>query len=102
MDERRQCPKCRFDVEASDSACPFCGCVLKTVPQPSAASKGCAQRPGLKACPDCGAAVSARAESCPQCGCPPKGRRRSTRQSDRTLVSVIIGAFAVIVLLNML
>ena len=101
MDERRQCPQCRTDVEADDSACPFCDVVLKKVPLPSAASRGWGQRPALKACPDCGATVSARAESCPQCGCPPKGKRRPTRPTGRTLVSAMIGAFAVIVLLNM-
>src|SRR3954447_24758952 len=81
MDERRQCPQCRFDVEADDSACPFCGVLLKTVPLPSAISRGWARRPSLKACLDCGAMVSARAESCPQCGCPPEGKRRPMKQT---------------------
>jgi RNA polymerase subunit RPABC4/transcription elongation factor Spt4 len=96
MDERRQCPQCRTDVEADDSACPFCGVALKTAPLPSA--RGWAKRPALKPCPDCGATVSVRAESCPQCGCPTK--RRPTRGG--TLVSALVGAFAVIVLFNMM
>src|SRR4051794_30168678 len=101
MDERRQCPECRFDLKADDKACPFCGVALKTTPRPSTASRGWGKRPGLKPCPDCGTMVSTRAESCPQCGCPPQGKRRPTRSTDRALVSVIIGAFAVIVLLNL-
>src|SRR5262245_23747973 len=101
MDERRQCPECRFDLEANDSACPFCGVVLNAVPLHSAASRGWVRRPALKACPDCGSAVSTRAESCPQCGCPPKGKRRPTRPTGGTLVSAIIGAFVAFVLLNM-
>ena len=86
MGEHRQCPECRFDLKADDSACPFCGVALETVPRPSAASRGWARRPALKACPDCGAKVSARAESCPQCGCPPEGKRRPTRPTGGTLV----------------
>src|SRR3954466_3564279 len=100
MGELRQCPECRTDVEADDSACPFCDAVLKKQPLPSAASRGWAQRPALKACPDCGGTVSARAESCPHCGCPPKGRRRPTKPTG-VLVSTLIGAFAVSVLFNM-
>jgi hypothetical protein len=100
MDERRQCPKCRTDVEAGDSACPFCGVALKTVPLPSAAPRGWAQRPTLKPCPDCGATVSVRAESCPQCGCPLKSKRGPTTRA--TLVSVLIGGLAMFVLFNML
>src|SRR4051794_18258431 len=102
MDERRQCPQCRFDVKAGDSACPFCGVVLKTVPPPSAASWGWARRPALEACPDCGATVSARAESCPRCGCPPKGKRRPTRRTGGPLVSALIGGLVVFVLLTLM
>ena len=94
MDERRQCPECRTDVEAGDSACPFCGVVLK--PLPSAESRGWAQRPALKPCPDCGSRVSVRAESCPQCGCPLKGKLRPT------LVRMLLGGLAMYVLFSML
>src|SRR3954447_13688758 len=101
MDERRQCPECRTDVEADDSACPFCDAVLKKkVPLLSAASRGWGQRPALKPCPDCGAEVSTRAEACPHCGCPSGGGRRPTRLTGRPLVRAMIGAFAVIVFLN--
>src|SRR3954447_7653101 len=102
MDERRQCPECRTDVEADDSVCPFCDSVLKKQPRPSAASRGWAQRPALKACPDCGAAVSARAESCPQCGCPPAGRRRPTRSIGGTLASILIGGLGMFMLFNLM
>jgi RNA polymerase subunit RPABC4/transcription elongation factor Spt4 len=101
MGERRQCPECRFDLKADDSACPFCGVVLKKVPPPSAASRGWGRRPALKACPDCGGSVSARAESCPHCGCPPKGKRRSTRPTGGALVISLIKAFAFIVIFIM-
>ena len=99
MDERRQCPECRFDLKADDSACPFCGVALK--PLPSAAPRGWGQRPALKPCPDCGATVSARAESCPHCGCPPKGKRRPTRLTGRPLVSAIIKGLALLVVFSM-
>src|SRR4051812_17161479 len=102
MDERRQCPQCRTDVEADDSACPFCDAVLKKVPLPKAPSRGWAQRPALKACPDCGAAVSARAESGPQCGCPPTGRRRPTRSIGGTLASILIGGLGMFMLFNLM
>src|SRR4051794_12895394 len=98
MAERRQCPQCRSDVGPYDPACPFCDAVLEKAPPPSAASTGRARRPALEACPDCGATVSVRAASCPRCGCPPRGERRPT---VRTPVYAMIGAFAVIVLLNM-
>ena len=101
MGERRQCPECRFDLKADDPACPFCGVVLRTVPPPSAASRGWGQRPALKACPDCGGSVSARAESCPHCGCPPEGKRRSTRPTGGALVISLIKAFAFIVIFTM-
>ncbi len=101
MDERGQCPECRFDLKADDSACPFCGVVLEKMPPPSAAPKGWGRRPTLKACPDCGGSVSARAESCPHCGCPAKGKRRSTRPTGGALVIALIKAFAVIVIFTM-
>ena len=99
MDERRQCPECHTDVEADDSACPFCDAVLK---KKVAASKGWAQRPALKACPDCGATVSARAESCPHCGCPPKGGRRTTRSIGGTLASILLGGLGLFMLFNLM
>ena len=101
MGEHRQCPECRFDLKADDSACPFCGVALKTVPRPSAAARGWARRPALKPCPDCGAMVSARAESCPQCGCPPEGKRRPTRLTGRPLVIAIIKGLALLVVFTM-
>ena len=101
MSERQQCPECRFDLKADDSACPFCGVVQKKVPPPSAASGGWGQRAALKACPDCGGSVSARAESCPHCGCPPQGKRRSTRPTGGALVTALIKAFAFIVIFTM-
>ena len=88
MDERRQCPECRTDVEAGDSACPFCGVALKPLPSSRA------QRPTVKPCPDCGWRVSARAESCPQCGCPLKGKPRLT------LVRILLGGLAMLVFFN--
>lgn len=100
MDERRQCPKCRFEVEAFDSACPFCDVELKASLISSATSWGWARRPALKPCPDCGAMVSCRAESCPKCGCPPEGKRRPTKPTGLALKGAVFGVFAVIVLLN--
>src|SRR3954462_13560661 len=100
MDERRQCPQCRTDVEADDSVCPFCDVALKKVPLPKAPSRGWGQRSALKSCPDCGPAVSARAESCPRCGCPLGSKQRQTRPTG-VLVSLMIGAFAVTVFFNM-
>ena len=94
MDDRRQCPECRVDLKADDSACPFCGVALKKVPS----SRAWGQRPALKPCPDCGGMVRTRAESCPQCGCPMRGKRRP---KTGTLAIAMIGAFAVIVLYNM-
>src|SRR3954447_6095274 len=103
MDERRQCPECRTDVEAADSACPFCDAVLKKkVPLPSAASRGWGQRPALKPCPDCGGTVSARAESCPQCGCPPQDRRRPTGSIGGTLASILIGGLGMFMLFKLM
>lgn len=95
MDDRRQCPECRTDVEAGDSACPFCGVVLKKVP--SAKSSWWAQQPALKPCPDCGARVSTRAESCPQCG-----RRLKQRRSIGILVAALIGMFAMSAMFRMI
>jgi hypothetical protein len=100
MNERQQCPECRFDLKADDTACPFCGVALKTAPRPSVASRGGNRGSALKDCPDCGGTVSARAESCPHCGCPPQGKRRPMRPTGRVLVSAMIGAFALIVFLN--
>jgi RNA polymerase subunit RPABC4/transcription elongation factor Spt4 len=103
MEERRQCPQCGTDVEPDDSVCPFCDTVLrKTVPLARAASRGCAQRPALKACPHCGTAVTARAQSCPQCGCPHAGRRRPTRSVGGTLASILIGGLGMFVLFNLM
>lgn len=100
MGQRRQCPECRFDLEADDSACPFCGLALKPAPPPSGG--GWARRPALKTCRDCDAAVSLRAESCPQCGCPPGDGPRPKTGNGRAVVTAIFVGFALIVLLNML
>ena len=96
MDDRRQCPECRVDLKADDSACPFCGVALKKAPP----AGGWGPRPALKACPDCGASVSVRAESCPRCGCPIQGKRRPT--IGGTLVRILLGGLALFVLFSML
>jgi ribosomal protein L40E len=97
MGRRRQCPQCRFDVEAEDPACPFCGVVQETVQPPSTASKG---RPALKPCPDCGATVSARAESCPKCGCPIQGKLRPSKWTVGKLAKAQTWGFALLVFLS--
>ena len=102
MDDRRKCPQCRADVEAFDSACPFCDAVLNDAVSKkrsllSNSFKGAGRRSALAACPDCGASVSVRAQSCPQCGCPSKGKRRP---STRAVVCAMIMTFVLISIAN--
>jgi RNA polymerase subunit RPABC4/transcription elongation factor Spt4 len=99
MAKRRECPKCRFEVEPGDTACPFCGVALApAVPPPVKGRAG-----ALNPCPDCGAAVSVRAELCPRCGCPSaSGARRPERRVGRSLVRRGLLCFGLIVLFNRL
>ena len=100
MDERRQCPECRFDVEADDSACPFCGVVLK-----KAAPLGRIQGVGPTARPQGLPRLRRDGERpgrvVPPVRLPAQGQATPDDAAGGTLVSALIGGFAMFVLFSM-